>query len=133
MLLELAATGLRVSDGELQRLSDDGTLLMKFPLREIQEIVFRARIDLLSLFSLKNIGAGLVLGAISYLVSKSEILSCIIGVASSFIVVPISEDILILVNNKVERISCKDSSDDAKKFVRTVRQMLEEEKAQKAS
>lgn len=82
-VLELFKTGLRVQDGELQRVNAQGGITMRLPLGTIESVEFRTGFDP---FCLVFITVGSGLGAVGYMVSENNLLTSLLYAAGILLV-----------------------------------------------
>jgi len=126
--LSLPKTGLRISNGELQRTGKDGAITMRLPLDTIEGVEFRTGFDPACLF-IALVGFGL--GAIGYFVSENNILTSLLY-AAGVVLLGITllaaryTRIVVKARGEVIRIQCIDLVDEGEGFVSSLRQHIHE-------
>jgi hypothetical protein len=124
--LELLKTKLRILGDELQRLNQDRGVLLRLPLASIESIDFARHFDP---FSLVFVAVGAGLAAIGYLVSESNVLTCILYVAGAVLagfglLGTMSDRIHIRTRDGTTVVVCSDMRDECECFVTSVRHLL---------
>lgn len=124
--LELFKTGLRVVDGELQRLNKLGGIVMRLPLRQIDMVEFQSRLDP---FCLVFITVGIGLGAIGHYVSENNVLTALLYAAGIILVGfgllgSITRLIQIRSSGCTTTIQCSDMVDEGEGFVCSLQALI---------
>lgn len=124
--LELFKTGLRVVDGELQRLNKHGGIVMRLPLRKIESVEFHSRLDP---FCLVFIAVGIGLGAVGHYVSENNVLTALLYAAG---IILIGFGLLGGITRLIEirstagctTVQCNDMADEAEGFVCSLQPLI---------
>ncbi len=126
--LTLPKTGLRITNGGLQRTSKHGAVTMRLPLEAIKSAAFHTGFDPACL-EITLVGCGL--GAIGYFVSENNVLTCLLY-AAGVVLLGISllaaryTRIVVKARGEVIRIPCIDLIDEGEGFILSLRQKIHE-------
>lgn len=125
-LLELIKTGLRVVDGELQRVNSQGGIVMRLSLRQIEAVEFCSRFDP---FCLVFVAVGIGLGAVGYFVSENNLLTALLYAAGIMLVGfgllgSVTRLIVVHCPGGITTIQCNDMVDEGEGFVCSLQALI---------
>lgn len=128
--LELPKTRLLVFNGELQRLNQRDTVVLRLPLDSLRSIEYRRSFEPgMCIFLLVGVG----LAAIGYFVSQNNIVTAALYAAAIILagfslLGTFGVKIIIVTDEGSNTIVCNDLNDEAEGFVRSVQHLLHDRK-----